>query len=128
MDKKPLTTEELQNRVGQITAQLSSLFDNALGEDSYSCYVNIAWNKAIVGVPDAVQRICLVSTPEGPSGDSQYESIAELSKSLSSDPFLNHVIIYNFTNTLLSNFVPTDDITIKPLGKFKYTSSLEGVN
>lgn len=64
MSKKTLTTEELQNKVGQLTAEIAELFDKALGEESYSCYVNIAWEQPVTSQPETTQRICLVCTPE----------------------------------------------------------------
>ena len=124
---KEITTEELQNKVGELTAAISDLLSKKLGEETYSCYINITWDQPVQGMPDSTQRICLVSTPETDNVPS-YDDISALTKSLAADPFLNHVIIYNFTNHLLSTFMPADMANVKNLGKFKHINSGEGVN
>ena len=124
---KELTTEELQNKVGELTAAISDIFSKQLGEDSYSCYINIAWTQPVKGISDPIQHISLVSTPEV-DGASSYESISPLTTSLAADPFLNHVIIYNFTNNLLSTFISSDSNNVKTIGNFKYINSGEKVN
>lgn len=125
---KTLSTEELKNRIGELTSELSSLLDTRLGEEKYSVYINIAWDQPVIEQPNTFQRICLVSTPGSQDEPPTLENISELSKSLAADPFLNHVIIYNFTNTLLSNFVPANGSTVQTMGKFKHTNAVEGVN
>lgn len=128
MSRKVLSTAELKDKIGELTAELSGLLDSSLGEEQYSIYINIAWDQPVAEQPNTFQRICLVSTPGNNEEPPTLENISELSKSLAADPFLNHVIIYNFTNTLLSNFVPADGATVKTMGKFKHTNSVGGIN
>ena len=124
---KEITTAQLQEKIGELTSAISSIFSTHLGEDKYSCYINIAWEQQVKGLSDSTQRIILVSTPEAEVVPS-YENISSLTKSLATDPFLNHVIIYNFTNSLLASYMPSEATNVKELGKFKQINSNEGVN
>lgn len=124
---KEITTEQLQEKIGELTAAISNIFSDHLGDDKYSCYINVAWEQQVKGLSDPTQRIILVSTPEA-EGVPSYENISSLTKSLATDPFLNHVIIYNFTNNLLASYMPSDTTKVKELGKFKHINSNEGVN
>lgn len=128
MAKDVITSEELNNTVGVLATELTTLLDNKLGEAKYSCYVSVVWDQAVLGQEDSKQTMNLVYVPENDLGGPSIEEVTALTKALSSDPFLNHAIIYNFVNTILSNFVPADGSTVKSFGKFKNTTSMQGVN
>src|ERR1035438_6268300 len=85
-DKSSYTTAEAKVIFVKALEEVSTLLNKHLGEDSFSCYINLVWDKPITENQNSYHSIHALTHPE--DEDKTKEMIENLSLSLYEDPFV----------------------------------------